>query len=176
MSEGSKTPSVDPKPEEEKVEISETKEPETVSPPTPSHKQALTRKRKSNLPDVSRNLKRLQAKINQTSDFSIKAKEKGKRGLHNGTSKRRSKYIGVSRNKTHWQTLINVGRIKRYIGTYQSEIESAMAYDFYAIGLHGQKASTNFTYSSDLLTDMINSYLQSRSFEPYEFTSRIITA
>ena len=88
-------------------------------------------------------------------------------------SKRRSKYIGVSRNKTHWQTLINVGRVKRYIGTYQSEIESALAYDFYAIGLHGQKASTNFTYDSTLLTDMINSYMKCRSFEPVEFTSRV---
>ena len=46
---------------------------------------------------------------------------------------RKSPYIGVSRNKDHWQVLINNKTSKLYIGTYMSEFEAAIAYDFYSI-------------------------------------------
>jgi hypothetical protein len=49
---------------------------------------------------------------------------------------RRSQYIGVSKNGLNWQVLVNIGLNKHYIGTYEDEIEAAVAYDFYAFVLH----------------------------------------
>lgn len=75
---------------------------------------------------------------------------------------RSSNFIGVSKNGLHWQVLINYGKTKKYIGTYSSEKEAAIAYDFYSIILNPQRAKTNFSYTSDLLVQMIASYEQSK--------------
>ena len=64
--------------------------------------------------------------------FMRKAPEKDR----NYTLKRSSKYIGVSMNGNNWQAMINNGSGKKYIGTYASEKEAAVAYDFYSFALH----------------------------------------
>ena len=88
--------------------------------------------------------------------------------------RRSSNYFGVSRNGENWQALINCGKIKKYVGTFSSEREAAISYDFYAIWLHLSKAKTNFTYDSQLIIEMIQSYNRiSKSFDPSRFIGRI---
>ena len=53
--------------------------------------------------------------------FMRKAPEKDR----NYTLKRSSKYIGVSMNGNNWQTMINNGFGKKYIGTYSTEKRSS---------------------------------------------------
>ena len=50
---------------------------------------------------------------------------------------------------------------KAYIGTYQSEKEAALAFDFYSIMLHALDAKTNFSYSKDMIMEMIINYKSS---------------
>ena len=139
-----------------------------------SIKPALSRKRKNELPDIEDNLKVVLQHLCDDDSISISPKTKGNRGLHNGRSKRRSKYVGVSRNGCHWQTLINVGKTKKYIGTYCSEAEAAMVYDFYSLGLHGLKARTNFAYKGELVRRIIKTYFDNdNKFEPSRFVNEI---
>jgi hypothetical protein len=56
-------------------------------------------------------------------------KKKGKE--RNVNSRRRSRFIGVCKNGTHWQALISINKKKTYIGTYTVEKDAAKAYDFY---------------------------------------------
>jgi hypothetical protein len=100
-------------------------------------------------------------------------KIKGNRGLHKGISRRRSRFIGVSKNPNTWQTLINVRKSKKYIGTYATEKEAAIAYDFYALGLHGLEASTNFGYGGELILEMIGDYKNDGHFQPSKFVNRV---
>jgi hypothetical protein len=99
--------------------------------------------------------------------LTFKKQKKSTRGLHNGASDRRSQYIGVLKYKEFWQALINVGKTKRYIGTFQTEMQAALAYDFYSIGLHYTNAKINFTYTVDELVPLITEYYNSnREFSP----------
>ena len=50
-----------------------------------------------------------------------------------------SSYIGVSRNKGKWQALLLVGSRKLYLGTSESELETAIVYDRHALLNHGIK-------------------------------------
>ena len=72
----------------------------------------------------------------------------------------RSDFIGVTRNGPQWQSLISVGRRKTYIGSYQTERECAVAFDFHSILLHGLTAKTNFSYSKENMVEMIGQYKQ----------------
>jgi hypothetical protein len=92
--------------------------------------------------------------------------------LGEDNSGRRSMFIGVSKNGQNWQVLINMGKFKKYIGTYPTEKEAAIAYDFYSICLHLKKAKTNFTYDRDVLLDMIQCYKENKNvFDPVRFLS-----
>jgi len=103
----------------------------------------------------------------------LRPRNKGTRGLHNGLSKKRSKYVGVSKNGIHWQTLINFGELKKYIGSYCTEKEAALTYDFYAFGVHGLKARTNFKHTAEDIMEMIESYFRSGNiFTPSFFSSK----
>ena len=85
---------------------------------TPQVKPALERRRKNPIPDISEKISKLYLKLQKKSDIVIQPRNKGKRGLHNGLSRRRSTFVGVSKNGSHWQTLINFGKTKKYIGTF----------------------------------------------------------
>lgn len=132
--------------------------------------------RKHSLPDLDEGLTKIMAIISSSDKVYFRATLKSSRGLHNGRSERRSRYVGVLRNGTRWQVLINVDRKKRYIGTYNNEVEAAIVYDFYSLGLNGSKARTNFSYKNELLSDMIMSYYnKEKVFEAFPFIDRVDT-
>ena len=70
-------------------------------------------------------------------------------------SRRRSDYIGVSKNGPNWQSMISIQKKKIYIGTYQNEREAAIAFDFYSILIHHFDAKTNFNYSKSIIMEML---------------------
>lgn len=81
-----------------------------------------------------------------------------KKSERKANSKRRSNFIGVSRNGPNWQAMISIQKKKAYIGTYQSEKEAAMAFDFYSIMTHGVEAKTNLSYTKQMIIEMIVNY------------------
>ena len=95
--------------------------------------------------------------INGSLKFIV-GKTKSKSPYYDSPRPRSSKFIGVSKNGENWQVLINCKKSKRYIGTFYSEIEAAISYDFYSICLHNLTAKTNFTYDSKLIKNMIECY------------------
>lgn len=107
------------------------------------------KKRKNGLPDFTACFDKILDLANSGKNLEFKATVKSSRGLHNGTSKRRSQYIGVLRNGQRWQVLINVGKKKKYVGTFSDEKEAAVVHDFFCIGLNGVGAKTNFTYNCE---------------------------
>lgn len=139
--------------------------------------------KKKSLPQIDEKIKRVLNKIQNGSITEFRACKKKIKGFFSNKSGRRSKYIGVSKNNYNWQVLINVGNKKKYIGTFPTQKEAAVAYDFYSIALHGEKAKTNFNYEAKVVEDMIQSYLSSshtdnqkdsqRIFEPSLFAERI---
>ena len=147
----------------ESVDKSETKQHDKHIDPVKN------RKRKNNLPNLDRNLDKI-LKMSGKNRLSFKPHLKSSRGLHNGTSRRRSRFIGVLKNGFRWQVLINVGRTKKYIGTYCEENEAALVHDFYAIGLNATNAKTNFAYNEQSVTAMIHHYYENDCvFDPSQF-------
>jgi hypothetical protein len=109
-------------------------------------------------------------------EITFRGKCKTTRGLHNGKSFRRSQFMGVSRNGSKWQTLLNLGNTKKYIDTFHDENEAAITYDFYSIGFNGMKAKTNFTYTHSVLDEMYEAYkANSNIFNPSLFVEKIIS-
>ena len=132
------------------------------------------RRRKTNLPSVANMLERILKQVNSGKNVRFETSEKSSRGLHNGTSKRRSQYIGVLKNGQRWQVLINSGKVKKYIGTFCDEKQAALVHDFYSIGLNGTKAKTNFSYEQSFVVEMIQSYFDnSGCFDPAPFVQRM---
>ena len=115
---------------------------------------------KGSLPDIRNTLIRILRFVDNWGDISFSHWRKSLRGLYHGISKRRSKFIGVLKNGRRYQVLINEGRTKRYIGTFSSELEAATVHDFYAIGINGREAKTNFSYDCEKVTAMIRSYFK----------------
>ena len=134
-----------------------------------------TRTRTVELPNIDKNLLKILELINRDIGVSFMHCEKSARGLHNGVSYRRSSFVGVLRNRSRWQVLINEGKKKKYIGTYWSEIEAAIAHDFYSMGINILNAKTNFYYSPELIISMIESYFSSGSkFSPSLFVAKVM--
>lgn len=128
------------------------------------------RKRRSNLPEIDANLLKLLKLISLNKHIEFDHCNKSSRGLHNGVSSRRSRFIGVLKNGNRWQVLINVGRTKKYIGTFCNENEAAIVHDFYSMGINGRKGKTNFAYSQELVENMIKSYFENdRYFDANSF-------
>ena len=82
-------------------------------------------------------------------------------------SAKRSTFIGVSRNGPHWQALITIKKRKTYIGSYRSERDAALAFDFYSILLHSLTAKTNFSYTKEDIVEMIYNFKRNgECFQP----------
>ena len=79
-------------------------------------------------------------------------------------SNTRSSYIGVSRNGAQWQALITINKRKTYIGSYESEQDAAVAFDFHCILLHSLRAKTNFSYSKASIVSMIANYKENNNY------------
>mmetsp|Transcript_27958 Transcript_27958/g.32053 ORF Transcript_27958/g.32053 Transcript_27958/m.32053 type:complete len:98 (+) Transcript_27958:345-638(+) len=71
---------------------------------------------------------------------------------------RRSNYIGVSKNGDVWQSLIMIDGKKTYIGSYHTEEEAALSYDFYSMILKQFSAKTNFDYTLMQIRRMVDNY------------------
>jgi group I intron endonuclease len=57
-----------------------------------------------------------------------------------------SQYVGVRlRSWGSWEASMRIDRKKVYLGSYESEINAAMAYDIKAIQIYGESAKTNFS-------------------------------
>lgn len=130
--------------------------------------------RKSSLPSITRQLKNILIELDNNPYLVIRSESKSKKGLHNGRSHRRSRYIGVCKNRSNYQALVNYKMLKKYIGTYRTESEAALMFDFYSIALHGlQKVSTNFTYKAQLLQEMIEDFMVNESIDPLKYVCRV---
>ena len=64
-----------------------------------------------------------------------------------GTTKRSSRFRGVSKNGNQWQVVMMHQKDKSYGGCYSSEENAARIYDILAIKKRGIKAKTNFVYN-----------------------------
>ena len=136
-------------------------------------KEIIKRRRRNSTIDVESSFEDLLSLIENGSLQYILGRIKH-RSTFEPPKSRSSNYFGVSRNGENWQALIKCGKIKKYVGTFGSEREAAISYDFYAIWLHLSKAKTNFTYDSQLIIEMIQSYNRiSKSFNPSRFIGRI---
>ncbi|CAI2379431.1 unnamed protein product [Moneuplotes crassus] len=121
------------------------------------------RKRKTKELNIRKKLTTLRSRIlsNRVAEFNSsykKAKSANRKSL-----KRRSKYIGVSKNNSNWQALINIGQIKKYIGTFSNELQGARAYDLYSVALRGEEGALNFDYSAQDMLERIDYFLKHKS-------------
>ena len=110
------------------------------------------------MPEIDSHIKEIRELIKEGTLLFLRYTAKNLNALTVDNCKRRSQFTGVSRNGRNWQVLVNMGKEKKYIGSYTSEKEAALAYDFYTICLHKMKAKTNFSYHSSLIEQMLESY------------------
>eukprot|EP00344_Euplotes_crassus_P004055 CAMPEP_0197016646 /NCGR_PEP_ID=MMETSP1380-20130617/79083_1 /TAXON_ID=5936 /ORGANISM="Euplotes crassus, Strain CT5" /LENGTH=131 /DNA_ID=CAMNT_0042443621 /DNA_START=308 /DNA_END=700 /DNA_ORIENTATION=- len=113
------------------------------------------RKRKTKELDIREKLLRLRERILNHSLTEFISSSKKAQSAHRMKIKRRSKYIGVSKNTSNWQALINIGHIKKYIGTFATELQAARAYDLYSVALRAEYGSLNFDYTADEMLERI---------------------
>ena len=133
-----------------------------------------TRRRKNPVLDVSKCVLKIQEWIFREPFRYITGRVKPRSSKLDEENNRSSTFIGVSKNGDNWQVLINNGKFKKYIGTYSNEKIAAITYDFYAICLKLSKAKTNFSYSSELITEMIQCYnFNTKKFDASSFVNRL---
>mmetsp|Transcript_28432 Transcript_28432/g.28213 ORF Transcript_28432/g.28213 Transcript_28432/m.28213 type:complete len:169 (-) Transcript_28432:44-550(-) len=118
------------------------------------------RRRRSNKLDIKPKLIKVRSQILEQGIPAFFCSPKKQRGSIPSNSKRRSKYIGISKNNVHWQALINIGRTKKYIDIFISEEQAAKTYDLYAIAIKGLDACLNFNYTAEEMLGMIDHFLQ----------------
>uniref|UniRef100_A0A7S3KSC9 AP2/ERF domain-containing protein n=1 Tax=Euplotes crassus TaxID=5936 RepID=A0A7S3KSC9_EUPCR len=109
--------------------------------------------------DISDKLMALRTSLLEQSITGFTSSQKKAKSVNKKYLKRRSKYIGVSRNNANWQALINVNKIKRYIGTFSSELQAAEAYDLYSFAIRGEQAPLNFAYTPLQMLTKIETFL-----------------
>lgn len=139
-----------------------------------SRKEIKKRKRRNSALDIDSCIENLSSLLSNNSLRFVVGKIKIRPPNFETPKGRSSSYIGVSKNGDNWQVLINCGKFKKYIGTFSSEKHAAITYDFYSICLHLSKAKTNFTYDSQLISEMVESYeSNSKSFDASVFLNRV---
>ncbi|CAI2359895.1 unnamed protein product [Moneuplotes crassus] len=126
------------------------------------------RRSRSTKLDIRKSLIRLRKRIMSKNTMKFTQTLKKNRGNPNKYLGRRSQYIGVTKNNTNWQALINVKGAKKYIGTFLHEVEAAKAYDLYSLAMQGKKASLNFNYTGKEMAKMISYFLAHGSIKPLE--------
>ncbi|CAI2380272.1 unnamed protein product [Moneuplotes crassus] len=120
------------------------------------------RSRKTTEIDIQQSLLNLRNQILNRRVTGFNRSQKRARSDNSKSLRRRSHYIGVSRNNDNWQALINVDQVKSYIGTFTDELEAAKAYDLYSVAIRGQEAALNFDYSAEEMLEIIEDYLKTR--------------
>ncbi|CAI2382744.1 unnamed protein product [Moneuplotes crassus] len=129
--------------------------------------EPLLRKRRRNTKElnITERLTDLRLRIlsGYVTKFTCSAKKA--KSTHKKNLRRRSKYIGVSRNNSNWQALLNVDQIKKYIGTFTNELQAARAYDIYSVAMRGEEASLNFNYSGEEMLERIEYFLEHKTIK-----------
>jgi len=105
-------------------------------------------------PNKSESLLKVLNSITSLNVIIVNGKKKAK-SRQGPTSNKRSTFVGVSRNGPHWQGLITINKRKTYIGSYRTEEQAGLAFDFYSLLLHSLSAKTNFNYTKEDIVDMI---------------------
>lgn len=141
-------------------EVTTLEESKQASTPTPALKK---RKRRTCELDIRPNLIKLRKRILSQHVTRFTSRSKKAKCSTKKLLTRRSKYIGVSRNNANWQALINVDKVKNYIGTFMDELEAARAYDLYSVAIRGNEASLNFDYTAEEMLERIECYLKHKS-------------
>lgn len=103
-------------------------------------------------------------KIVYTNNYLLYNKIKN---INRKSSKRKSKYRGVSKNGSGWQVIKN----KKYIGTFWSEEIAARIYDILSIKKTGINSKTNFVYKFDEIETILKSNID---FKDKNDISRIL--
>lgn len=86
----------------------------------------------------------------------------------------RSKFIGVSKNGNHWQSLIVINNTKVYMGTYKTEQEAARIFDFHSMVVHYKCAKVNFDYSANDLMRMIKIFKENgNEFDANQYSNSL---
>ena len=105
--------------------------------------------------------------MDQGHSFERTGSLKTNKGAEKYLSQRRSEYIGVSKNNNRYQALMNIKGKKHYLGTFKTALEAATTYDFYCIANKKTKATTNFSYTDNMIKAMILDYCSSEEgFNP----------
>jgi hypothetical protein len=60
--------------------------------------------------------------------------------------KQRANFIGVSKNGANWQSLIVINNVKVYLGTYKTQKEAAITFDFHSMVVKYKSARVNYDY------------------------------
>ncbi|CAI2382953.1 unnamed protein product [Moneuplotes crassus] len=71
----------------------------------------------------------------------------------------RSKYIGVAKNASKWQTLVCTKKDKIFLGNYETEQEAAKVVDFYSILVKGARAKVNQDYKVGDVKHMVEDFI-----------------
>ncbi|CAI2370163.1 unnamed protein product [Moneuplotes crassus] len=137
--------------------------PEIKNLKTNKNLESKKRNCRSNKLDIAQQLVSLRWSILNNYVTGFTSSSKKAKSAHKKHLRRRSKYIGVSRNNANWQALINIDQIKRYIGTFGEELQAARAYDLYSVAMKGEEASLNFNYSSEEMLERIDYFLEHNS-------------
>jgi hypothetical protein len=96
-----------------------------------------------------------EAEKDEIEKFELLNLEKYNQSINNNKKSRRSRFRGVSKNGNHWQVLIMVKKVKKYLGSYSNEEEAARIYDKVALKYHGIKAKTNYNYSKEEIEKIV---------------------
>ena len=137
-------------------------------------KEIKTRKRRNSVLDIENWISDIYRLIRTGCLTYIYGRTKQRLFQYDTPKGRSSNYVGVSKNGENWQVLINCGKFKKYIGTFSSEKQAAITYDFYSICLHLSKAKTNFSYDSQLILEMVECYnRKAKTFDASRFVDRV---
>ena len=131
---------------------------DTLKSTTPVAQKKRNKKLSLHHMDLSLHCKKLESLCSQLSlaDYVILAKNKSFRVSRSG--REISRYIGVSKNGPNWQALICINKHKTYIGSFDTQIEAAKAFDMYSILINDLGAKTNFSYTKKDLLKIISDY------------------
>lgn len=69
---------------------------------------------------------------------------------------------------------MSINKKKTYIGTYLTDTEAAIAFDFHSILEHSLSAKTNFSYTKQLLEEMVANFEEYNGvLKPIYFVDRL---
>jgi hypothetical protein len=111
-----------------------------------------------------------------TSEVTFKKADKSAIPLGHVPKKQRASFIGVSKNGTNWQSLIVINNVKVYLGTYKTQKEAAVMFDFHSMVVKYKSARVNFDYSARDFMKMIEIFIGKFDQNENEFVPNLYLA